>query len=228
MHKCEYFLSRSSFIDIGRSGPFARGQLRRPAAGHIQHSAQEEANSALQRHNHRHDQEASRALHKQALHIRLSERVNTHSDILCCFVVVVLENPKRLKYSSKWRQSKATVDQLEQFYLLTPSKVKDAYLFHLLKEYTEKHARSSVIVFTNTCRSVCHPNEIDICYIAVFTCILLLLCRNCQILALMARKFNIPCVEIHSMMKQTARIASLANFKSSQIRVLFATDVASR
>lgn len=44
----------------------------------------------------------------------------------------------------------------------------------------------------------------------------------------MARKFNIPCVEIHSLMKQRLRIASLANFKSSQVKVLFATDVASR
>lgn len=96
-----------------------------------------------------------------------------------------------------------TVDELEQFYMLVPAKVKDAYLFQYLKDYTEKNPRSSVIVFTNTC-------------------------RNCQILALMSRKFNIPCVEIHSLMKQKLRIASLANFKSSQVKVLFATDVASR
>lgn len=50
--------------------------------------------------------------------------------------------------------SKATVDQLDQYYLLAPGKVKDAYLFYLLKEYTEKNPRSSVIVFTNTCRYV--------------------------------------------------------------------------
>ena len=50
--------------------------------------------------------------------------------------------------------SKATVDQLEQFYLLCPSKVKDAYLFFLLKEYIEKNPKSSVIVFTNTCKYV--------------------------------------------------------------------------
>lgn len=52
--------------------------------------------------------------------------------------------------------------------------------------------------------------------------------RNCQILALMSRKFSIECVEIHSMMKQRLRMASLASFKSSQVKVLFATDVASR
>lgn len=44
----------------------------------------------------------------------------------------------------------------------------------------------------------------------------------------MCRKFNIPCVEIHSLMKQRLRMASLASFKSSQVKVLFATDVASR
>ena len=45
---------------------------------------------------------------------------------------------------------------------------------------------------------------------------------------MMCRKFNIECVEIHSLMKQKLRISALANFKSSQVRVLFATDVASR
>jgi ATP-dependent RNA helicase DDX49/DBP8 len=44
----------------------------------------------------------------------------------------------------------------------------------------------------------------------------------------MCRKFNIACVEIHSLMKQRLRMASLASFKSSQVKVLFATDVASR
>ena len=99
--------------------------------------------------------------------------------------------------------SQLTVDQLEQYYTLTPFKAKDAYLFHLLNDYRAKNPGSSVIVFTNTC-------------------------KNCQILSIMCRKFDIPCVEIHSLMKQRLRIASLASFKSSQVKVLFATDVASR
>jgi len=37
-----------------------------------------------------------------------------------------------------------------------------------------------------------------------------------------------PSVEIHSLMKQRQRLASLAKFKSLQVRILFATDVASR
>lgn len=76
-------------------------------------------------------------------------------------------------------------------------------MFYYLKSYIEKNEKSSVIIFTSTC-------------------------RNCQILSMMCRKFNIPCVEIHSLMKQKLRISALANFKSSQVKVLFATDVASR
>jgi ATP-dependent RNA helicase DDX49/DBP8 len=110
------------------------------------------------------------------------------------------------------------VEKLDQYYLLVPSNVKDAYLFHLLSLYhgnnddddsdnekqTKKKLHStSTIVFTNTC-------------------------RDCQILSMMCRKFQMPSVEIHSLMKQRQRLASLAKFKSLQVRILFATDVASR
>jgi ATP-dependent RNA helicase DDX49/DBP8 len=105
------------------------------------------------------------------------------------------------------------VDKLDQYYLLVPSNVKDAYLFHLLSLYhgnndedddniARKHS-TSTIVFTSTC-------------------------RDCQILSMMCRKFHMPSVEIHSLMKQRQRLASLAKFKSLQVRILFATDVASR
>jgi ATP-dependent RNA helicase DDX49/DBP8 len=103
------------------------------------------------------------------------------------------------------------VEKLDQYYLLVPANVKDAYLFHLLSLYhgnddddgkTKKHS-TSTIVFTSTC-------------------------RDCQILSMMCRKFHMPSVEIHSLMKQRQRLASLAKFKSLQVRILFATDVASR
>lgn len=105
------------------------------------------------------------------------------------------------------------VEKLDQYYLLVPANVKDAYLFHLLSLYhgnnddddnkkVKKHS-TSTIVFTSTC-------------------------RDCQILSMMCRKFHMPSVEIHSLMKQRQRLASLAKFKSLQVRILFATDVASR
>ncbi|CAF0899869.1 unnamed protein product [Didymodactylos carnosus] len=96
------------------------------------------------------------------------------------------------------------VEKLDQYYVLMPANVKDAYLFRLLTiHYDNDNKKSSIIVFTNTC-------------------------RDCQILSMMSRKFHMPSVEIHSLMKQKQRIASLAKFKSLQVRILFATDVASR
>ncbi len=106
------------------------------------------------------------------------------------------------------------VEKLDQYYLLVPANVKDAYLFQLLslyhgnddddddKKIKIKHS-TSTIVFTSTC-------------------------RDCQILSMMCRKFHMPSVEIHSLMKQRQRLASLAKFKSLQVPILFATDVASR
>ncbi|XP_051828253.1 probable ATP-dependent RNA helicase DDX49 isoform X1 [Antechinus flavipes] len=96
-----------------------------------------------------------------------------------------------------------TVEQLDQRYLLVPEKVKDAYLVHLIQTFHDEHADWSIIIFTSTC-------------------------KTCQILNMMLRKFNFPSVALHSMMKQKARFAALAKFKSSVYRILIATDVASR
>jgi ATP-dependent RNA helicase DDX49/DBP8 len=46
----------------------------------------------------------------------------------------------------------STVEELEQFYILMPADVKDAYLVHTLDKYLEKNKKSSVIIFTNTCK----------------------------------------------------------------------------
>ncbi|XP_073448732.1 probable ATP-dependent RNA helicase DDX49 [Aquarana catesbeiana] len=96
-----------------------------------------------------------------------------------------------------------TVDQLDQRYILVPEKVKDAYLVHLIQKFHDEHEDWSIIIFTNTC-------------------------KNCQILNMMLREFNFPCVALHSMMKQKQRFAALAKFKSSVFKILIATDVAAR
>jgi ATP-dependent RNA helicase DDX49/DBP8 len=79
------------------------------------------------------------------------------------------------------------VEKLDQYYMLVPANVKDAYLFHLLSLYhgnnedddddkkEKKNHSTSTIVFTSTC-------------------------RDCQILSMMCRKFHMPSVEIHSLM----------------------------
>lgn len=45
-----------------------------------------------------------------------------------------------------------TVEELDQRYILTPEKVKDAYLVHLIQTFTDEHDDWSIIIFTNTCK----------------------------------------------------------------------------
>ena len=94
----------------------------------------------------------------------------------------------------------ATVAELDQRYVLIPVNVRDCYLVHILRE---ECSDKTVIVFTHTC-------------------------RNCQVLANMLRKSELPCVALHSLMSQGERLSALAKFKSGFIKILVATDVASR
>ncbi|KAK3746124.1 hypothetical protein QZH41_008828 [Actinostola sp. cb2023] len=94
----------------------------------------------------------------------------------------------------------ATVSQLDQRYLLVPAHVRDCYLVYLLREQDDS---KSIIVFTHTC-------------------------KNCQVLASMFYKVELPCVALHSLMPQRQRLAALSKFKSGRVKILVATDVASR
>ncbi|XP_046906223.1 probable ATP-dependent RNA helicase DDX49 [Hypomesus transpacificus] len=96
-----------------------------------------------------------------------------------------------------------TVEELDQRYILTPEKVKDAYLVHLIQKFQDEHDDWSIMIFTSTC-------------------------KNCQILTMMLREFNFPTISLHSMMKQKQRFTNLAKFKSSVYKILIATDVAAR
>ena len=78
--------------------------------------------------------------------------------------------------------------------------MRDSYLVHILREHGEN---KSVIIFTHTC-------------------------KNCQTLANMLWKCELPCVALHSLKSQGERLAGLATFKSGIVKVLVATDVASR
>lgn len=96
----------------------------------------------------------------------------------------------------------ATVEQLDQRYILTPAKVKDCYLVSLLEQlHTED--KKTIIIFTPTCR-ICH------------------------VCGLLLRELGYLCTALHSLVSQGQRLASLAQFKSGQVKILVATDVASR
>uniref|UniRef100_A0A8C5BM51 RNA helicase n=1 Tax=Gadus morhua TaxID=8049 RepID=A0A8C5BM51_GADMO len=75
-----------------------------------------------------------------------------------------------------------TVEELDQRYILAPEKIKDAYLVHLIQNFTDQHSDWSIIIFCKTC-------------------------KDCQILTMMLRKFNFPTISLHSMMKQVRSLA---------------------
>ncbi len=48
--------------------------------------------------------------------------------------------------------SVATVDELDQRYILMPADVKDAHLITVLQKYQEQHSKSLVMIFVQTCK----------------------------------------------------------------------------
>lgn len=53
-------------------------------------------------------------------------------------------------------------------------------------------------------------------------------CRRCEEVNALLQQLGIECTALHSMMPQSHRVASLNKFKSRLVRILIATDVASR
>uniref|UniRef100_A0A183EWH5 Helicase C-terminal domain-containing protein n=1 Tax=Gongylonema pulchrum TaxID=637853 RepID=A0A183EWH5_9BILA len=97
----------------------------------------------------------------------------------------------------------ATVDKLEQKYVLCPTAVKDAYLVYVVKIFHEKHPDSSVLIFSHTC-------------------------RECQALAIMFSGLGFQVGSLHSQISQQERSSALTKFRSGRTRILICTDVASR
>lgn len=46
----------------------------------------------------------------------------------------------------------ATVEKLDQKYVLCPQAVKDAYLVYVVKNFYENRPESSILIFSQTCR----------------------------------------------------------------------------
>jgi len=102
-----------------------------------------------------------------------------------------------------------TVEQLEQKFLMCPEHLKESYLVSVCRDIVEKNPKHQIIVFTKTC-------------------------RNCELLGRIFNGANnvleakLDCVMLHSIMKQKDRFNSLRRFKSEQVKIMVATDVASR
>lgn len=112
---------------------------------------------------------------------------------------------KHLSNKFFWSESEeiTTVDQLDQYYVLMPALVQDPYLVHIIHCYLEKNPNNSIIIFTGSC-------------------------RKCQILSMALTSLGFENVSLHSMKLQRERFIALTKFKSNKIKILLATDVASR
>lgn len=99
--------------------------------------------------------------------------------------------------------SSTTVDTLSQYYLITKPELKDSFLVHVVDQFLNENPHSLVIVFSNKC-------------------------KWCHLLGLIMSSVGIQSVVLHSSMPQNDRINALTSFKSSHVRVLIATDLASR
>ncbi|XP_064620653.1 probable ATP-dependent RNA helicase DDX49 [Lineus longissimus] len=126
------------------------------------------------------------------------------------FSATVTDTLKDLNESSEnkpfcWMSDSAvaTVEELDQRYVLMPADVKDAYMVHIIEKFLETNKSSSIIIFTSTC-------------------------KYCQIIGMILKDMGFQCVVLHSMIPQRYRLSALAQFKSNTIKILIATDVASR
>ena len=106
-----------------------------------------------------------------------------------------------------WREKEMddskTVSSLAQFYLLTPIDSKDAYLIQVVQAFTSKNPQALLMVFAKTCKSA-------------------------QLLSMTLTTLGFPSEALHSMRTQKERMTALSAFRSHQVKILVATDVASR
>ena len=108
----------------------------------------------------------------------------------------------------KWEQNEQvddmkTVENLKQSYVLTPVGARDAYLVMIVKNFVEKLPLGLIIIFAKTCKSA-------------------------QLLSMTLTKSGFPAEALHSGRLQKERMAALSTFRSCQVKILVATDVASR
>ncbi|XP_034952554.1 probable ATP-dependent RNA helicase DDX49 [Chelonus insularis] len=97
----------------------------------------------------------------------------------------------------------ATVRELTQHYVLCPQNIRDAFLVEVIRTFRSTNEQGLIMIFADTC-------------------------KNCQLLSMTLNEVGFENVALHAMIKQKERLAALNKFKSNLVRILLATDVASR
>ncbi|KAK0554306.1 putative RNA helicase [Tilletia horrida] len=112
----------------------------------------------------------------------------------------------------------STPPTLRQRYLFLPSHVREPYLLHLLR-----HAPCDQIA-----RLKDDEGDDDDDRPVPPTIIFTARCRTAALLSKMLEELGIASVALHSRLTQPQRLANLATFRAQRVKLLIATDVASR
>ncbi|KAG7359624.1 DNA/RNA helicase, superfamily II, SNF2 family protein [Nitzschia inconspicua] len=123
---------------------------------------------------------------------------------------------------------------LKQEYVFMPSRVRDAYLLTTIRTLLSNGGRAKDREGRNAWRGRPRDNE-DVdedneeeAGKARSTIVFVATCERAALVSEILAQVGVDNVALHSLLSQNRRLAALAKFKSQQVRVLVATDIASR
>lgn len=97
----------------------------------------------------------------------------------------------------------ATSETLDERYILASPAMKIPYLVQIIQTYREEHKNSLILIFAPSC-------------------------KLCTILTMTFWEVGIDCVMLHAEISQKRRLEALSKFKSSQSKIMIATNLSSR
>lgn len=121
---------------------------------------------------------------------------------------------------------------LKQEYIFMPSRVRDTYLLTTLRTLMENGGRTASADSKGSGWSVDSPmlddEDGDGTRKARSAIVFVSTCERAAFVSELLSQVGVGNVALHSLLSQNRRLASLGKFKSQQVRVMVATDVASR
>lgn len=118
---------------------------------------------------------------------------------------------------------------LRQEYIFMPSRVRDAYLLTTLRALMANSGRTEAVMGRGKATKAAFSEDEDGESPKARSAIIFVsTCERAAFVSGILSQVGVDNVALHSLLSQNRRLASLGKFKSQQVRVLVATDVASR
>ncbi|CAB9499938.1 dependent RNA helicase [Seminavis robusta] len=120
---------------------------------------------------------------------------------------------------------------LTQEYIFMPSRVRDAYLLAAIRKLMIHGGRPKALPpprFRKKGRKGTQDDDDNSLQKARLAIIFVSTCERAALVSCILDEVGVSNVALHSLLSQNRRLAALGKFKSEQVRVLVATDVASR